>query len=518
MKLPSIPFLRRLAPKYGPHYGVAAQGMLRGLGLIYVLSFWSLAAQIMALSGSRGLMPASALMNYFKSQSGPLAPLFFPSVLWLTDHPVMLLVLSGVGAIAGLTLLYGFYPWFSALICWVSWVSLLQVCQPWMSSQGDYLMAEIGLWVLLLISPLIRTYPSPSEMGSRITGIIVINFILFKVLFSSGLAKLNLGSDFWASSTAYYYFFETQPLPTSIAWYAHYLPHTVLEYAVWGTMFIELIMPFYLFLPRTFRNLLAGAVSLQSLFILLVGQHGFLPYLLLLLSFSLIDDVSWRKILPVTWGPPAAISLYQPQIFSVLILALVLPVTIWQIYFQKPESILPPWHQVESVLARVHSSNRYALYPEVPAQRKEFAIQGSIDGKQWVEYRFKLKPTDPASLPSISALHLPRLDEQFTRLANRIELDSPQKPPIWLYHLIGNLLQSDPATLSLFPVDPFPGKTPEFIRLALYEYRFADPVVRREQNIWWVREFKGFYGPVFTKATTPELIPVSPFQQPAVSP
>ncbi|MGA0334404.1 MAG: hypothetical protein ACO3NW_10660, partial [Kiritimatiellia bacterium] len=63
----------------------------------------------------------------------------------------MILLLSGLGTLAGLGLLYGFFPWFSALLSWICWVSLLQVCQPWMSVPGDHQTAEIGLILLLLV-------------------------------------------------------------------------------------------------------------------------------------------------------------------------------------------------------------------------------------------------------------------------------------------------------------------------------------------------------------------------------
>lgn len=505
MRFGSIQFLRRLAPHYGPHYGVAAQGCLRGLGLIYIISFWSLAAQIVALSGPGGLFPSGLWMGVAREQYAAWAPLVYPSFLWLSQQPLMLLGLTGVGTLAGLGMLYGIFPWISGLVSWLCWVTLLQFCQPWMSTPGDALTAEIGLLVLLLLPPLSRRYPPPSAMGSRITGILLLNGLLFKVLFSSGLAKLTLGDARWSDSTAFYVFFETTPLPTALAWYAHHLPETLLKYGVWGMVFIELILAFYVFLPRTFRNILAGAVVLESLVLLLTGHHGFLPLLLMLLAFSLVDDVTWRRILPATWGPPAAISLYQPGALSLLVLGLLLPLMIWQTSPSRMERNWPPWKQTGMVLGHLQSSNSYALFTRIPEQRREISIQGSLDGRQWVEYRFKLKPTDPRSLPRMSVLHLPRLDDQFARLAASIDPEKPANPPLWLFRLVNGLLRNDPGMLSLFPVNPFPGEPPRYIRLAIYDYHFADPVTRRQEKIWWEREFKSFYGPVFTRtAPSPE--------------
>ncbi len=499
MKRGGFNIARRLAPYYGPHYGVAAQGVLRGLGLIYVLSFWSLAAQVIALSSPSGLQPVSLLLEYFREQAGDMAPLWFPSLVWISPSSLMLLALAGVGALAGLCMLFGFMPWLSALLSWLCWVSLLQVCQPWLSNPGDYLLAEMGLVGLLLVPPGCRFYPETLRTGSRITGILLLNAVLFKLLFRSGLSKLMLDDPSWADATAFFHFFETQSLPSSIAWYAHLLPEIVLTYGLWGMMFIELILVFYLFLPRTFRNILAGAVGVHSILLLATGHHGFLPLLMLVLAFSLVDDVSWRKALPEVWSPPAAISMYRPGFLSLLLLALLLPLTVWQSLGGQRDTVRSPWSLVEAGLGRVHAANRYALFSHVPAKRKELSIQGSVDGRQWVEYRFKLKPTDPRSIPHFSVLHLPRLDDQFTKLAQRIDPEKPATPPLWLIRLVERLMVNDPATLSLFPVNPFPDQPPNFIRIGVYDYRFADPVTRREEKTWWIREFKGFYGPVFRR-------------------
>ncbi|MDF3128218.1 lipase maturation factor family protein [Kiritimatiellaeota bacterium B1221] len=499
MKFGDIHFLRRFAPSYGPHYGVAAQGCMRGMGILYVVSFWSLAAQIVGLSGPGGLLPSASILSAVAEVKGIWSPLFLPSLAWLSTHPLMLLGCTAMGAIAGLCLLYGFFPWISALMSWICWVSLIQICQPWMSGAGDLLTTEMGFLILFLLPPLSRFYPSPSKMGSHVTGIILLNGLLFKVLFSSGLAKLNLGDPAWGDATAFYHFFETQSLPTIAGWYVHHFPGTVLKYGLWGMMFIEIILPFYIFLPRTFRNILSGAVVIESIILLLTGNHGFYPLLLLILAFSLVDDVAWRKVLPGTCGPSAAISYYQPKALSLIFLVTFLPIYIWQIYTDKAEEMLPPWKNVAQVFGSIHAINPYAMFTEVPHHRKEISIQGSVDGRQWVEYRFRLKPTDPKSLPMMSVLHQPRLDEAFVALASKMDEDRQVPPPVWLYRLIHNLMINDPATLALFPVNPFPKTPPRFIRLAVYEYTFADPVTHRNEQLWWEREFTGFYGPIFSR-------------------
>jgi len=493
---------RRLAPRYGPHYGVAAQGVLRGLGLVYILAFWSMASQIPALNGPEGLQPLGALMSYFREQAGGWAPAWFPSLLWISVEPAFLLGVMGCGALAGVGLLYGFFPWVSGGIAWVCWVSLLQVCQPWMSVPGDLLMAEVGLVALFLTRPMERGYPPTDRMASRLTGIVLLNGVLCKAMFSSGMAQLG-GDAAWGKATALFRFFETQPLPTAFAWHLHHLPETLLKYGVWGLLFLELALPFYVVLPRIFRNMLAGGTALVAVGVLMCGYHGFLPPLLLVLAFSLVDDVSWRRVLPEGWGPPAATSLYRPGVWGGSVLLVWLPLLTLQTAGVPRGNgggwMARPWMAVEAVLGRAHASNRYGWFSEIPDRRYELSIQGSVDGRQWIEYRFKLKPTDPRQLPHVSMLHLPRLDERFVQLAQDVARDGSQPPPSWLLRLAERLLVNDPRVLTLFPGNPFPDAPPRFLRFGLYEYRFADPVTRREKGLRWEREFKGFYGPVFRR-------------------
>jgi hypothetical protein len=184
---------------------------------------------------------------------------------------------------------------------------------------------------------------------------------------------------------------------------------------------------------------------------------------------------------------------------GIVLLAAVLPLMAMQVFPPGRWVATLPWRSVEAVVQRVHSANRYALFARVPERRYELSLQGSRDGRQWVEYRMNLKPTDPRSLPPVSVLHLPRLDDQLVRLATRVGRDPNARPPNWLQRLSRGLLTGHPLFTGLFPVNPFPDAPPAYIRWVVYEYRFADPVTKRERGVWWVREPVGRYGPVFKR-------------------
>jgi hypothetical protein len=468
------------------------------LGFVYILSFWSMASQISALSGPGGLQPATALYETLLQEVGTHAPWVFPGLGWVSQSDLWMLAICGLGVLGGLGLLYGCLPWGSGLLSWVSWVSLIQMCQPWLSTHGDLLLAEVGLYALFLVPVRAVFYPALAAMGSRLTGILLLNGLLVRVMFTAGMSKLTGEAGLWEDGTALYHFFETQPLPAMGGWFLHQLPGTFLVYLLWGWMFIELMLPWYVVLPRIFRNICAGALVLRSLVLLMTGHHGITPLLCVLLAASLVDDVSWRRLLPLSWGPAASTRLYRPGWPGLACLMLILPLFLFQSIGGGPEDVPPPWSWVQQGLARVVAGGTPPPDPKVITRRLELSLQGSLDGQNWVEYPFWLKPTHPASLPASGFSHTPRLDAGFEALV-RSPLLEQGCIPLWLLRLQQGLLRGDPRLESLFPANPFPDRPPRFLRLVLYEMSFADPVTKRENEVWWERRPLQRVGPVFRR-------------------
>ena len=76
----------------------------RGLGLIHTISFLSIASQILALAGSRGVTPFRATLKRVGTDfpTARLRALHFPSLFWLTGTSDLALVLVPlVGAACG---------------------------------------------------------------------------------------------------------------------------------------------------------------------------------------------------------------------------------------------------------------------------------------------------------------------------------------------------------------------------------------------------------------------------------
>ncbi|KAM7396638.1 hypothetical protein PAMP_019670 [Pampus punctatissimus] len=110
-------------------------------------------------------------------------------------------------------------------------------------------------------------------------------------MFASGVVKLTSRCPTWWGLTALTYHYETQCIPTSLAWFAHQLPVWWQKLSVVGTFGIEIAVPLFFFSPL--RRLRIGAFYLQVLLqvlIIMTGNYNFFNLLTLTLCLSLLDD------------------------------------------------------------------------------------------------------------------------------------------------------------------------------------------------------------------------------------
>jgi len=134
--------------------------------------------------------------------------------------------------------------------------------------------------------------------------------------------------------------------------------------------------------------------------------------------------------------------------------------------------------------------NSYGLFAVMTMQRPEIVVQGSNDGKTWLDYEFKYKPGDVKRRPKFVAPYQPRLDWQmwFAALGNY-----RQNP--WFINLCVQLLEGSPPVLGMLERNPFP-RPPRYVRALVYEYHFTNWSIRRRTGAWWQRELRGVYLPV----------------------
>jgi hypothetical protein len=373
------------------------------------------------------------------------------------------------------------------------YLSLVYAGQVFMSFQWDFLLLEVGFLAVFL------PYGSPIILW-------LLHWVLFRLRFLSGAAKLLSGDESWAGFSALDYYFETQPLPHIGAWYAHHLPDWLLRVGVGGVFFVELIVPFLIFLPRRPRMFAAWATIVMQLLILLTSNHNFFNLLTIALCLLLFDDRALARLWKSDRTAPAgATKPSAPGVLHTLFAASLAVVIVssslsmmWTTFTGKP---LPAFNEpVVRALVQWHIVNNYHVFPVITTERPEIIVEGSDDGKHWRSYRFRYKPGDPAQRPKFVVPHQPRLDWQMWFAA----LSPPySRTAYWISDFLKRLLQGSDDVLALLADNPFPDQPPRYVRARLENYRFTTPEERRTTGLWWKHQPIGMYLPPVSREMLP---------------
>src|SRR5215471_6725207 len=225
-------------------YILAAWLFLRLVGLIYLVAFVSLATQIKGLIGREGILPAVEFLESARSW-GVRRFYRLPTLCWFTTSDRFLLFLAGSGAGLSVLLVIGVAPAVMLFGLWSLYLSLFTLCRIFLGYQWDVLLLETGFLAIFLV-PLETAPQFPPSAAPAPIVIWLLWWLLFRLMFSSGLIKLTSGDPTWHKLIALRFHYETQPLPTPLAWHAHQLP-TAFHRTSAAVMFgIELFAPLFM--------------------------------------------------------------------------------------------------------------------------------------------------------------------------------------------------------------------------------------------------------------------------------
>lgn len=476
-----------------PSYSVSTWLFLRGMALVLAIAFSSLALQVRGLIGENGIAPAATFLTRVFQQLGLSSFHQAPTVFWLGDSDGMLLGVCIFGTLISLCAMAGIGGASAFLAAWFLYLSLVTAGGPFLSFQWDMLLLEATLLTVFLAPWRWGNYRI-SELKPSFLGRWLILFLLFRLMFASGLVKLNSGDPTWANLTALSYHFETQPLPTLLAYYAHQLPASILKLSTFIMFVIDLIVVFLLFGPRRLQLLAASALLFLQILIALTGNYCFFNLLTALFCLMLVDDESWRRLShgkirrPSVQHPAFRLPSWSLAPFAMLVLMVSL------LTFSGHFKASIPWpgwmYSSYQAIAPFRSINSYGLFAVMTTTRPEIVMEGSHDGTVWLEYTFRWKPGDVNKAPSLVAPHQPRLDWQMWFAA----LGNYQQNP-WLISFAEKLLRGSPAILNLLDGNPFPDHPPKYIRAVVYDYQFTTPEEKRGSGQWWKATYKGIYLP-----------------------
>ncbi len=443
---------------------------LKALGIIYLIAFVSFGVQADGLIGSHGILPLANYLHGVRDAMGARAFWYVPTVFWINSSDPAIRLAWIAGALLAVTLTLGFFRRVCLVLLLVLYISISTAGQDFWSFQWDILLTEAGFLAIFLDASPARTW--------------LFRWLLFRLMFMSGLVKLLSGDPTWRDLTALGYHYETQPLPTPIAWYMYQLPGWFQKASTAFTLLVELLAPLLIFAPLKLRRAAGMILIALQVLILLTGNYTFFNLLAIALCVFLFPGR------PASAGPPET-RLHRGV--SIGLLAFILTASGLQ-FLETASFPLPAATRGFLVfISPLRIVNSYGLFAVMTTTRPEIVVEGSNDGVNWLAYEFRYKPGDVKRPPPWVAPYQPRLDWQmwFAALGNARE-------NAWFYNFAARLMQGSAPVLGLLRANPFPEAPPHYLRAVVYDYQFTDFTTRRQTGAWWKREEKGVYLPAIS--------------------
>jgi hypothetical protein len=343
------------------------------------------------------------------------------------------------------------------------------------------------------------------------------------------------------------YFYETQPVPNPITYFAHQTPEVIHKIETLANHFVELIGPWLILIPSRTIALIAGSIQILFQFsIILTGNLSFLNWLTMIPCIFFFDDHFFQRLFDsktvhivlqeVQGGAEERsddvelvptdkkdlighqkkesiakrmVRVVDPNIFEktgkISLTGLFRSVVNASVFVLLAKLSIPVILNLASRNQAMNTSfdalrlvNTYGAFGSVTKERTEIVIVGTNSsnpydpGAVWLEYEFHCKPGDINRRPClISPFHY-RLDWLMWFAA----FQSYQYNP-WLLHLMGKLLTTPDDVKGLIAFNPFQNmEVPRFIKAQHYSYRFTSLGDEdSDSGQWWRREYIKDYVP-----------------------
>jgi hypothetical protein len=509
------------------------------MGLIYFSAFYALLFQVKGLIGTWGILPAGEYLEEGRSL-GAMRFWVAPTLLWISSSNHMLTALMWIGLIASVLLVANVWPRGMLVACFLCFLSFVSAAQDFSGYQSDGMLLEAG-FISLFLAPGGWLPGWGARRPPARAAILLLLWEWFRIYFESGVVKLKSGDPTWHNLTAMYEYYQNGPLPTWIGWYAQHLPHWFQRGAAGATLAMELVLVWMAFLPRRWRIVCFFVVTAWQIGVIATANYAFLNYLVLVLAVLLLDDGFLRRFVPARWrseritedteGPEeerehrelaAAVvgaeareretgtvevqAEAEPKRtaaahrFGVLGLGVRAVALTWVFYATSAQLVWMFWRDAPLPTAPVAAlepfriANQYGLFAVMTPHRFEIEFQGSDDGQNWTAYPFRYKPQDVRERPRIYAPYQPRFDWNlwFASLGSWMQnLMVPRTEEL--------LLENDRDVVGLFAGNPFPNAPPKYVRAVIWQYWFSTPEEKRQQGVWWTRQYLGTYAPTILR-------------------
>jgi len=246
---------------------------LRFLGIVYFFAFLSLALQVIPLIGSDGLLPADQFLD--KINQGSLYDSFttLPTLFWFYISDNFLLMLAWAGCIISLLMIFGYANVPMLLFQWIVYMSFVHIGQTWYGYGWEIQLLETGFLAMFFVPFLewksFPKLPPPKQV------VWLLRWLTFRINIGAGMIKIR-GDSCWRKLTCLIYHYETQPIPNPLSAILHFLPAWFHKIGVGITHFVQLVVPWFVWLPRYFRHIAGGILLLFQITLFVSGNLSFL--------------------------------------------------------------------------------------------------------------------------------------------------------------------------------------------------------------------------------------------------
>uniref|UniRef100_F7AWG3 Lipase maturation factor n=1 Tax=Ornithorhynchus anatinus TaxID=9258 RepID=F7AWG3_ORNAN len=467
--------------------------LLRALAFVYFVAFLVAFQQNKQLIGDKGLLPSAVYLasvkRYFKGKIDWDSLSYAPTLVWFLDWGNMDSILDCLSAlglvVSAFILVTGCANMILMTILWILYHSLVNIGQIWYSFGWESQLLETG-FLGIFLCPLWSLSRTPLRSPPSLIVIWGFRWLIFRIM---------LGA--------------TQPVPNPLAYYLHRTPWWFHQLETLFNHFIELVVPFFLFLGRR-MGIVHGVLQILFQVLLIVsGNLSFLNWLTIVPSLACFDDATLGFAFSSRPGGVKArvaelqargVEESRPRLgalvrrvldisFGVLIACLSIPVVM---------NLLNSKQVMNTSFNSLRIVNTYGAFGSITRERTEVILQGtaSLDAHDpaavWEEYEFKCKPGGLKRRPCLISPYHYRLDWLMWFAAFQTYEHND-----WIIHLAGKLLANEKAALSLVAFNPFEGKEPpRWVRGEHYRYKFSRPGGQHAaEGKWWIRKRIGPYFP-----------------------
>ncbi len=480
--------------------------VLRAVGIVYVFVFAGIVSEGQAILGPTGLAPAAA--SFQALASTPAIDAFFkaPTLFWLNPGATMVAALAWVGVGAAVALVLNLWPRLALSVCWLALLSFVGAWGEFTPAQLDGLMLETALLCIPFAPSGLRPGLGAHSPPRPIT-IFMMRWLLFRIMFESGVVKIISADPHWRNLTAMDVMYQTSPSPTVLGYWMHQMPHGYHVFEIAFTFAAEIVAPLLaMFGGRRGRWWAFLIWTPFQIGIQLTCNFGWLNLAALGLGLLLLDDdmlaaaankIRWRSMsralasLPRSNPSPPDGALARYGLRGALGLHFSLTLYYFALNCGLPETTMPSaLASPIKAVGSLRSANGYELYANLHPAHFQVDFEGSNDrGRTWRTYPYRHLPQLVDRAPRFTAPWFPRFE-------NTVFFESGRQGKTSVIPATAvKLLLRNPEVMRLFAVDPFSDRPPNVVRMRRYRLVLTDLPTYRQTGHYWRKEFAGDYLP-----------------------